>query len=322
MVEIFVELGRRLQSFINEKSSAEMFQRAISANEWFSEEEIKMAIEAICLKMLNADDLKAWLSHYPMPQVSRRVAIIMAGNIPLVGFFDLLCVLACGYTAVVKLSSKDAVLMRYVIDTLYDIKSDIAIEMYDDNSDFDMVIATGGDVAAKYFRHKFSTKPALIRGSRHSVAVLSGAESDKQLEDLRRDMYSYSGLGCRNVSLLFVPKDWTGAIPCPKSIVDAKHKNYLCDKALLTMQNAEFEDLNGALAIESHNLPIELSRIHYSRYENLEEVNQWLIENDEKIQCVVSQCITHPRRVDFGEAQYPALMDYADGVDVMKFLIA
>ena len=322
MVEIFVELGRRLQTFINEKSSTEVFQKAISSNEWFSEEEIKMAIEAICVKMLNIDELQAWLSHYPMPQASRRVAIIMAGNIPLVGFFDLLCVLACGYTAIIKPSSKDVVLMQYVVDVLRSIKPDIAIEMYDDNANFDMVIATGGDVAAKYFRHRFATKPALIRGSRHSVAVLSGAESNAQLESLRRDMYSYSGLGCRNVSLLFVPNDWKGAIPYPKAVVDAKMGNYVCDKALLTMQGVKFEDLNGALAIESRGLPMELSRIHYSKYESIEEVNQWLLDNDEKIQCVVSQCVAHPRRVDFGQAQYPTLMDYADGVDVMKFLIA
>ncbi len=321
-IEIFTELGSRLRRFGEDETSRNALREAISANEWFSEEDIKMAIDAICREMLDAEKLREWLSHYPTPSETRRVAIIMAGNLPLVGFFDLLCVLACGYTAIVKPSSKDNALMSYVVDLLRKIEPCIAIEKYVDASEFDMVIATGGDAAAKYFKGKFADKPALIRGSRHSVAVLSGKESQTQLEGLRRDIYSYNGLGCRNVSLLFIPKGWQGAIPKPQGVVKMRYDNYMCDKAMLTMTGVHFVDLDGALAIASCSLPEALSRIHYAEYGDLAEVEEWLSKEDEKIQCVVSQCVAHPRRVDFGEAQYPTLMDYADGVDVMKFLIA
>lgn len=321
-IEIFVELGRLLRHFGDDETTRKVMREAIDANEWFSERDILMAVEAICREMLDAEKLQGWLSHYPCPAIPRRVAIIMAGNLPLVGFFDLLCVLACGHKAIVKPSAKDSVLMSYVIDLLRKIEPSIPIEWHAENLGFDMVIATGGDVATRYFRHKFAEKPALIRGSRHSVAVLSGKESQEQMERLRCDMYAYSGLGCRNVSLLFIPRDWHGEIPSPESMVDMRYSNCLCDKALLTMSGEHFQDLKGALAIESRTLPMQLSRIHYSQYDSLAEVEQWLAEEDEQIQCVVSQCIEHPRRVDFGEAQYPTLTDYADGVDVMKFLIA
>lgn len=321
-IEIFTELGRRLRRFGEDERSRDVLCEAISANEWFTKEDIKMAIDAICREMLDENKLREWLSHYPTPSEARRVAIIMAGNLPLVGFFDLLCVLVCGYTAIVKPSSKDNVLMSYVVDLLREIEPCVAIEEYTDASKFDMVIATGGDAAAKYFKEKFADKPALIRGSRHSVAVLSGRESQEQIDGLRQDMYSYNGLGCRNVSLLFIPKGWQGVIPRPRGVVKMRYDNYICDKAMLSMTGVHFLDLDGALAIASCSLPEALSRIHYVEYDDLTEVEEWLSKEDEKIQCVVSQCVAHPRRVDFGEAQYPTLTDYADGVDVMRFLTA
>lgn len=281
-----------------------------------------MAIDAICDEMLDEYKLRAWASHYPMPSSSRRVAVIMAGNIPLVGFFDLLCVLMCGHRAVIKPAGKDSVLMRYVVEQLRDISPDIPIEDYAEYSPVDMVIATGGDTAARHFRSRYADIPSLIRGSRHSVAVLDGGESAEQMESLRRDIYTYNGLGCRNVSLIFVPRGWQGAIPRPDTVLEMKRGNYMSDKALLTMLGVEFEDLDGALAIESLSLPDSLSRIHYYRYDLLSEVEAWLAERDNDLQCVVSQCVEHPRRVDFGRAQYPTLWDYADGIDIMKFLTA
>lgn len=322
MVDIFVALGHRLREFGRSQPTDEVLRMAMQANEWFSREDILMAIDAICDEMLDEHKLRAWASHYPMPLSSRRVAVIMAGNIPLVGFFDLLCVLMCGHTAVIKPAGKDSVLMRYVVEQLRDICPEIPIEYYTDFSPVDMVIATGGDTAARHFRSRYADIPSLIRGSRHSVAVLDGSESAEQMESLRRDIYSYNGLGCRNVSLIFVPRGWQGAIPRPDTVLEMKRGNYLSDKALLTMLGVVFEDLDGALAIESLSLPDSLSRIHYYRYDLLSEVEAWLAERDNDLQCVVSQCVEHPRRVDFGRAQYPTLWDYADGIDIMKFLTA
>lgn len=320
IVNVFVELGRRLRRFGGDEQSLRAIDEAMCANEWFSRDDIMMAVNAICEEMLDEEKLVKWVAHYPMPATSKRVGIIMAGNLPLVGFFDLLCVLVCGHTAIIKPSSKDLVLMNYIVDLLRDICPAIPVEKYSETSCVDMIIATGGDAAAGYFQRRYADIPALIRGSRHSVAVLSGKEGDEEMQGLGRDIYSYSGLGCRNVSLIFVPKGWKGAIPRCDSALDMRRGTYLSDKALLTMTGVPFIDLGSALAIESRTLPERLCRLHYSYYDDVAEVERWLAENDERVQCVVSQCVQHPRRVDFSRAQYPTLWDYADGVDVMKFL--
>lgn len=318
--DTFIELGKRLQGFGEDHISSSIISQAIAANEWFSVSDIVMAVKAIRDEMLAEGNLRNWLSFYPTAQSHKRVAIIMAGNLPLVGFFDLMCVLLSGHTAVVKPSSKDSVMMNYIIDILCDINPNIHIKSYTDNTPIDMVIATGGDAAATHFRTRYANIPALIRGSRHSVAVLSGKETPEQMDGLRQDIYSYNGLGCRNVSLVFVPKDWKGSIPAPNAIVKMKYDNYLCDKAMLTMIGTPYKDLNGALAVESCSFSSAISRIHYTRYDSLDEVKKWLEAHDEELQCIVSTIINHPRRVEFGRAQYPTLWDYADGIDVMKFL--
>lgn len=320
MVDIFAELGRRLQGFGDDEKSAQVIERSLLANEWFSREDVLMAIGAICEEMLDETKLKAWADYYPAVKRQKNVGIIMAGNLPLVGFFDMLCVLIAGHRAIIKPSSKDLVLTNYIVDILKDIQCDIPIETLSEDSVVDMVIATGGDVAAQYFKKRYADIPSLIRGSRHSVAVLSGEESDEEMLGLGRDVYSYSGLGCRNVSLIFLPKGWNGEIPKYKSSLDMKQGTYLSDKALLTMTGVQFIDLDSALAIESRTLPERLCRVHYSYYSDMAEVERWLAENDERVQCVVSQSVKHPRRVGFGRAQYPTLWNYADGVDVMKFL--
>lgn len=321
LTSVFVELGRRLRTFGEDEKSVSVIELAVAANEWFAPSEVVMAVRAICEEMLDEDKLQKWLANYNFPAKSMRVGIIMAGNIPLVGFFDLMCVLLCGYTAVIKPSSKDSVMMQYVIDILRDICPTIPIEKYSGDEQIDKVVATGGDAAAAHFRARYNNIPSLIRGSRHSVAVLSGEESNEQMNLLQRDIYTYSGLGCRNVSLIFAPRGWNGEIPNPESIVEMKRGNYLCDKAMMLMSKMEFLDLNGALAVESRSFPETLSRVHYTYYDSLAEVRAWLEENDGALQCVVSETIDHPRRADFGRAQYPTLWDYADGVDVMKFLI-
>ena len=318
MIDIFSTLGDRLSHFGKDSTSQEVMRRAMEDNPWFSQSDILMAIEAIREEFLDRDKLQKWAAAYTMTE-PRRVAIIMAGNIPLVGFYDLLCVVMAGHTAMVKPSSKDKVLTEYIIQQLREIEPTIAIEPFTDSSQPDMVIATGGDQAARHFQSQYAIIPALIRGSRHSVAVLSGEESETELKGLSRDIFSYNGLGCRNISLIFLPagKQLTLNPPKPNPMTRG---NYLQNKALKSMLGVAFTDLGEYIAVESNTFSDNISQINYYYYNSISEVKEWIAQNDEKIQCVVSNSIDHPRRVAFGRAQYPTLWDVADGVDVMKFL--
>ena len=323
VVESFVKLGERLQSFGNDKHTLSVIDSACAANEWFTPTDISRAVDAICEQFLDSGKLRGWISRYPIANLEpKRVAIIMAGNIPLVGFFDLMCVLLCGHTALVKPSSKDRVLMEYIISELKSICPDLPILPYDDSSECDMAIATGGDSAAAYFRDRYASMPALIRGSRHSLAVLDGHESQADIEALARDVFTYWGLGCRNVSLVMLPRGCDFTLPLPND-VNAMYKGcYLSSRALMAMTSQPFVDLGCALAVERCAFSDNISCVNYCYYDSIEEVEEWLTQNDQIIQCVASRSVAHPRRVEFGRAQYPALDDYADGVDVMEFLIS
>ena len=318
MIDIFSTLGDRLSHFGKDSTSQEVMHRVMEENHWFSQSDILMAIEAIREEFLDHDKLQKWAATYTMTE-PRRVAIIMAGNIPLVGFYDLFCVVMAGHTAMVKPSSKDKPLTEYIIELLKDIEPAIAIEPFTDSSQPDMVIATGGDQAARHFQSQYANIPALIRGSRHSVAVLSGEESEAELMGLSRDIFSYNGLGCRNISLIFLPAG-TELKLTPPSPNPMMQGNYAHNKALKTMLGIAFTDLGGYLAVENNSFSNDISQINYCYYNSVQEVEEWLKEHDEELQCIVSDIISHPRRVAFGRAQYPTLWDVADGVDVMNFL--
>lgn len=320
MVDIFAELGRRLASFGNDPHSMQCISHAVEANRWFTPNDIVMAVDAIRSKFLDGDRLDAWLGRYAIPANRRRVAIVMAGNIPLVGFFDMMCVLACGYEAAVKTSSKDSVMMEYIIDLLRDISPNIPISAYDVSQPCDMAIATGGDTAATYFRTRYASIPALIRGSRHSVAVLDGREPEPMIDALQHDVFSYGGLGCRNVSLIFLPHGTTMPLrPCPPQ--NTPRKNSVARiKALLAMNGTKYVDLGSCAALESRSFPDTACCVNYSFYDDKAEVEEWLHQHDNQIQCVVSNSLKHARCCRLGQAQYPSLTDYADGVDVMEFL--
>ena len=315
-VDIFAELGARM---VNIPTS--VIEQAERENEWFCQ--IPTAMDAICSQMLDRNKLELWISGYNIiPHRAKRVAIVMAGNIPAVGFADLLYTIASGNIPVVKYSSKDRVLMQYIVKQLLDIEPQLEIETFEQSSVIDAVIATGSDSAALHFRSLFGDIPSLIRGSRHSVAVLSGQESLEEIKSLSRDIFTYSGLGCRNVSLIFAPQgfDFELYIPTlPKGFTN----NYRHTKALRTMQSLPFTDCNGALVVEGEpEFPRHISQINICRYNNIEQVKEWLAEHDSRIQCVVSSINVHPRTVALGQAQYPTLNDYADNVDVMKFLLS
>lgn len=324
VVDIFSELGARLAEFGSDDASHSVLVRAIAENEWFSVDDIRYAVEAVRSEMLDETKLSHWLSHYPSAGASepKRVAIIMAGNIPLVGFFDLMCVIANGDIPYVKPSSKDGVLEAYVERLLCEIEPSLSIKRYVEGVDYDAVIATGGESANLYFRSAFEGVPCLLRGSRHSVAVLSGKENKSDMMGLSDDIFRHSGLGCRNVSLLFVPQGYEPKFEVRK-MCRAYHNNYRQCRALLTMQGVAFEDLGEAVVVrkEIAEFPRFLSQVNVVEYSSLEEVQQWLDANDEALQCVVSDIEgLHSRQVSFGEAQRPTLFDYADERDTMQFL--
>lgn len=320
MIDKFVALGERLRGFGGDDLSRDVMRRAIEQNPWFTEEDILRAVDAICVEMLDGAKLAAWRSRYTPATTPQRVAIIMAGNIPLVGFFDLLCVLCSGHHAFVKPSSKDRVMMEYVIDLLRDIDADIPIFAYNSEAKYDMAIATGGDEANAYFRQHFEGTRTLLRGSRHSVAVLDGAESDEELQGLWNDITFYSGLGCRSVSMLFVPEGRDVVLPKREAANPKLRNNLRQRRALYAVQRRDVRDYGAFIALEQEAFPTSLAEVAVRRYRDVEEVRTWLAEHRDGVQCVVSH-LAIEGCVPFGRAQYPLLMDYADGVDTMKFLL-
>ena len=318
--EIFATLWHHLASFGKDDATRAIVIRALEQNEWFTEEDIYQAIDAIRREMLNEERLRAWLSHYHPTNEPRDVAIIMAGNIPLVGFFDLLCVVASGHRCHIKTSSKDTVLMEFIIGELKQIDSQIPIFRYDAARAYDMAIATGGDDANRYFREHFASTRALLRGSRHSVAILDGTESNDELSALMRDITSYSGLGCRSVSMIFTPAGHIPSLPRCEARNSKLRRNVASIRALYTMQQRNFQDYGACLGIHSNKFPESLAIVTLRNYNDIEEVSEWLDCNHDHIQCIVSHIPSIEGAVAFGEAQYPTLWDYADGIDTMKFL--
>lgn len=320
IIEIFTTLGDRLQDFGQSEDSQRVIASAIETNPWFTEQDIHNAVEAIRTQMLDRNKLEAWLANYPATTTPQRVAIIMAGNIPLVGFFDLLCVLCSGHEAHIKSSTKDRALTHYIVDILRSIEPSIPIYDYSSTERYDMVIATGGDEANRYFESHFDGTKRLLRGSRHSVAVLEGDESAEELKGLYEDITAYSGLGCRSVSMIFAPEGHNIALPHATAQNPKLRRNIASMRALYTMQGRTFGDYGAFLAIEGTSFATSLANVVVQRYEDIAEVRAWLAEHRDEIQCVVSH-LNIEGCVPFGEAQHPQLSDYADGVDTMEFLI-
>ena len=319
MVGILSTLGKRLTHFGHTPTSQRVISEAVAQNGWFTPTDITTAVEAIRSTMLREEALREWLSHYRLTATPQRVAIVMAGNIPLVGFFDLLCTLCSGHTAYVKPSSKDKILMEYIVAQLKEIEPSIPIYAYDPTEQYDLAIATGSDEANDYFRRHFATTRALLRGSRHSVAVLDGTETVEELQGLMKDITLYSGSGCRSVSLIFAPRGTEVELPHTAPTNPKLGNNLRSRRALYTIQKRPFDDCHAFLLVEGKEFPTSLAEVALYRYDDIAEVEIWLDAQHDGIQCVVSH-LPLPNAIPFGQAQYPTLRDYADGVDTMLFL--
>lgn len=326
-VKLFTKLGDWLDD-LTESTLNEIQIHAKNQNNWFTFDNITLAINGV-RRYLRRDQLLQWISRYPISQVKpKKVGIVMAGNIPLVGFHDLLCVLISGHSAMVKMSSQDSYLMRWLIDQMVKMDSDLKdqIIIVDKLNEADAVIATGSDNTARYFKYYFGKKPHIIRQNRTSIAVLSGHESNDELSRLGSDIFAYFGLGCRNVSKVMVPRDYSFNLffesiqSFEKSIEHHKYlNNYDYNKSIYLVNKHPHLDNGFLLVTQSDQLVSPISVLYYQEYENTSKLEQYLTENQDKIQCIVSNTNDH---VKFGQAQNPHLWDYADRVDTTAFLLS
>lgn len=296
-------------------------------NAWFTPESLKSAL----LEWANSfeiEKLKSWVNAYPQTTKNKRVGLILAGNIPLVGWHDVMSVLLSGHTAVIKLSSKDKNLMPFLLELWSEFSEEkLPYELVERLENFDAVIATGSNNTARYLNYYFEKYPHIIRKNRTSVAVLDGSESDEELQDLSKDIFTYYGLGCRNVSRLFLPKDFKLDRLFENFIEfgdiinhHAYANNYDYNKAIYLLNQEQFWDNNFVMLKEDESLFSPLSVIHFTRYENIDEVKNFINKNEENIQCVVSKNKFQEEVIPLGKAQNPSLTDYADHVDTMQFL--
>ncbi len=348
-IQAFVTAGKFLKQFAgngekddeNSLNSAfydgfnELIQSAHFFNGWFTEDNVRKAIGAIA-DSLNEEMFVEWLSHYinisSDNKQSKKVAVIMAGNIPAVGFHDMLCVLLSGNKFVGKLSSDDKMLLPAIAKILIAIEPQFEkyIEFTEGQlKNIDAVIATGSNNSARYFEYYFGKYPHIIRKNRNSVAVLTGNESKEELKLLGKDIFQYFGLGCRNVSKLFVPRGYKFDA-FYESIFDFQYvinnnkygNNYDYNRTVYLMSNQpSLLDNNFLLLKEDTGYSSPIGVLFYEYYADMPTIMSRLQNDKEQIQCVVSNVSEINNTVSFGKAQYPKIFDYADGIDTMKFLI-
>tara|TARA_R110000737_G_scaffold135022_1_gene166219 strand:+ start:1085 stop:2131 length:1047 start_codon:yes stop_codon:yes gene_type:complete len=339
-IDAFVKLGKYLTDFCDKCYSEnaevdselkEIVERAGHHNGWFTEDNILFSLQQWG-DLLTEENLNEWLSNYSFSNESKpkTVGIVMAGNIPLVGFHDFLCVLLSGNKVLAKLSSNDKILLPHLSKYLVLQEPSLVdkIEFIDGKMEnFDAVIATGSNNTSRYFEYYFGNKPNIIRKNRNSVAVLTGNETEEELKALGEDIFRYYGLGCRNVSKIFVPINYDfdalfNALYHYKDIIH-QHKyanNYDYNKAVYLMSEFKILD-NGFLVLkEDKALTSPIAALFYSNYGDETSLREKLEELDEQIQCVVSSGIRE-NEVNFGETQKPSLKDYADEIDTMDFLL-
>ncbi|TLU96973.1 acyl-CoA reductase [Dyadobacter sediminis] len=332
-INAFVKLGKFISNPQNASVIENWIDHAKSKNNWFTPENTAQSLNAIASQYLDEDKLTQWAAQYPEPESARKIGIVMAGNIPAVGFQDALCVLISGHILLAKPSSDDFVLINALLNKLIDLEPAFEdyIRFVERLNDADAYIATGSDNTARYFHYYFAKKPHIIRKNRTSVAVLTGNETDAELSALGHDILQYFGLGCRNVSKLYVPEkyDFTRfyhAIQEMDKNYLHHHKyfnNYEYNKSIFLVNAVPHYDNGFLLLSESEVLVSAISVLHYETYRTMDEVSGKLAASSEKIQCIVGS--SHPplpQTVDFGKAQIPGLLDYADAVDTMAFLAA
>ncbi|GGF37085.1 acyl-CoA reductase [Echinicola rosea] len=325
----FVALGRRIDQ-LSDAEFEELAFRAENNNNWFTSDHVKLALRGLVI-MLDEEKMKSWISRYDLSEVKKpkSIGVMMAGNIPAVGFHDLMMVLVSGHMAHVKLSSADQVLIKWLVRELVEIAPDFAKQVVFEEmlKAKDAYIATGSDNSARYFNYYFGKYPSVIRKNRTSVAVLDGSETAEDYVELAKDVFQYFGLGCRSVSKLYVRdeaqvNDFLTAIE-GYNFVFSHHKylnNYEYNKSIYLINGDAHLDNGFLLCKQSEELVSPVAVLYFETFDDVEKLKELLENQSEKIQCIVSKGAWYPLSVGFGEAQQPAVDDYADHVDTMAFL--
>ncbi|HBF87496.1 MAG TPA: acyl-CoA reductase [Bacteroidales bacterium] len=338
-ISTFVQLGNSIVSYLENDKTNEFYQRIAHSvslseqnNPWFTKENVLFSLNGIS-QFLSIEKITKWLQHYPeisLDDSNKRVAVIMAGNIPLVGFHDMFCVLISGNIFIGKVSSKDNILLKALCQIIVSIEPSFSEKIIFTESflkDFDAVIATGSNNTSRYFESYFSKYPHIIRRNRNSVAVLSGNETEEELSNLGLDIFTYFGLGCRNVSKIFIPSEYK----IEKLIQHfesfnyvANHNKYLnnyeYNKAIYLVNTIKHYDNGFMLFTENTAIASPISVIYFEFYSDICKVKEIINQEKNNIQCVVSS-VGIDGEVAFGQAQFPELWDYSDRIDTLKFLI-
>ena len=326
-ISLFSSLGELIKNSLDAKF-VEKINQAIQLNPWFTKHHIKTSFDSIS-QMLEKENLVNWICSYILSEIkSKDVLIITAGNIPIVGFHDLLCVLISGHKAILKLSSKDNILMKYIIELLISIDSGIAdyIVIVDDivKKKYDALIATGSDNSSKYFNYYFKDYKSIIRKNRRSLAILNGEETDEDLKQLAKDIFLYFGLGCRNVSKLYLPSGYNtdklfNAFFDYKDVINhlKYSNNYDYNKTVYLMNSEKLLDNGFVLLKEDKSIQSPVATVFFEYYNNRSELNDFIEENKLLFQCIVSK-----DDIEFGQTQFPKINDYSDQIDTIEFLLS
>lgn len=326
----FAQLGDLLKSSYGKQLTEEWAFKAQAKNRWFDTESTLRAVESIANDYLQRKPLEKWLASYTLPEsTARNVGVIMAGNIPLVGFHDALAVLMSGHNLMAKLSSQDDYLLKEVFKQLFIIEPGFEkrVQYVERLNHVDALIATGSDNTAQHFNYYFKDKPRIIRGNRSSVAIINGAETNETWKKLGNDILQYYGMGCRNISKLLVlgkfapEKLYENIIEWAKVVDNIKYQhNYDYNRSIYLL-NSELHFDNGFLVCKpSEQLVSPLSVLFYQEFDDVAAIKTYLEANESKIQCVVSENAWYAGSLPIGTTQQPGLSDYADGIDTMAFL--
>jgi hypothetical protein len=324
-IDLMAQLGDYLQK--NTLEWLMVKQKAFEKNAWFTPEFIQLASRNIAEQYLQKEKLEEWVKYYHLDDnvQPKNIGIVMAGNIPMVGFHDFLCAFICGHKQTIKLSSKDDVLLKHLVQKLCDMESVCSniIHFADMLKGSNAYIATGSNNTARYFEYYFGKYPSIIRRNRTSIAILEGNENVETLTFLADDVHQYFGLGCRNVTKIFVPEeyDFVPLLDVFKKysyfIDHSKYKsNYDYHLALQIMNNIFYMTNGSILLVENEHLFSPISQLHYSYYKDAELLTQQL-KNDINIQCIAGL-----NGLTFGTTQQPSLFTYSDGIDTIQFLLS
>lgn len=328
-ISIYTALGQKIKSLPQAAETPDFLAKVAQNNPWFTPNEVQNCWHAWS-EVLQTASLQQWLAAYPPTNQPKKVGLILAGNIPLVGLHDLLSVLASGHHVVLKPSSEDQLLIQQIINFLFELAPELQnrISLVERMHGIDALIATGSNNSSRYFEHYFKHIPHIIRKNRNSVAILKGDESLADLNQLAEDIFSYYGLGCRSVSKLYVPENYVFDTFFEQTESyrqrmngNTRYANNLDYNLALLLVNRETHLTNHLVILrESAALGSPISVVFYEHYTNQADLLQKIETQKEQLQCIVGGPLADFKTYPFGSSQKPALWDYADGVNTLEFL--